>query len=75
MGKEMRTAGITEKTGKCWGLICLIPFGWIFFLASIIRRKNDVIKYGILNSKIALSVLHNYIVSFIIVTIFIFIIF
>lgn len=69
MPKENRVRNINESTGICWGLICLIPFGWIAFLASIFRRKNDVIKYGTLETGLALKVLHNYIVSFTVVTV------
>lgn len=71
MSKKTRGARITRNTGRFWGLICLIPFGWIFFLASIIRRKNDVIKYKSLKTGVALDVLHNYIWSFICVCIFV----
>lgn len=74
MSKENRTAGFNEKTGEGWGLICLIPFGPIFFLASIIYRKNDVIKYGTLSIGLALKILHNYIVSFIIAVVLVMII-
>ena len=40
-------------------------------MASLIHRKNDVIKYGTLKTGVALDVLHNYIVGFIIVSIFV----
>jgi hypothetical protein len=69
MSKENRVAGFNKNTGVGMGLLCLIPFGWIFLLASIIRRKNDVIKYGTLSVGLALTILHNYIVSFTIVTV------
>ncbi len=68
MRKEKKAARITLDTGIYWGLICLIPFGWVAFLASIIRRKNEVIKYGVLDVRLALHVLHNYIVGFTAIT-------
>ena len=67
MSKKGRIDKITAHTGMFWGLVCIVPFGWIFFVASIIRRKNDVTKYGTLNAKLALIVLRNYIVSYTII--------
>ena len=71
MSKIMRGIKITRNTGKGWGWICIIPFGWIFFMASLIRRKNDVIKYKSLDTGIALDVLHNYMRSFVSFCIFV----
>ncbi|MBR3229133.1 hypothetical protein IKF67_02820 [Candidatus Saccharibacteria bacterium] len=69
MPSKTNKNGITEDTGKLWGLICIVPFGWIFFMASLISRKNDVIKRGTLKPELALKVLQNYMAGFWVVTV------
>ncbi|MDR0957570.1 MAG: hypothetical protein LBM09_03295 [Candidatus Nomurabacteria bacterium] len=57
--KTAEKSKITKDTGKAFGFLALIPFGWIIVACKMVARKNDVIA-GIISKKVGLAVIKNY---------------
>lgn len=38
---------VTQDEGLCWGHCCLLPLGWLIFIAPILQFANDIFKSSV----------------------------